>query len=144
MGFRYTDAAFGITATELHAEDEDGYMVSLPYTGIDHAVLLALAQRANNETGICWAGFGRISSDTHFSRKSVMRSVAKLEQFGFLTIEEPTEDRSCNTYRLQLDKLVAASTIPARRKPNIKRVTRTVGIPKEPIQWLEDDDDELA
>jgi Helix-turn-helix domain len=115
MGFDYTDIVFKIKVTTLQVEDEDGKKKTVPYTGIDHAVLNALANRANNDTGKCWPGYGVLAEDTHFSRRAVMRAVAKLEQFGFISTEIPDE-RSTNTYTLHMCKLVAVSLLAPAKK----------------------------
>jgi hypothetical protein len=121
MGFDYTDAVFKIRVTTIELE-QDGETTTVPYTGIDHAVLNALANRANNETGKCWPGYGLLAEDTHFSRRAVMRAVAKLEQIGFITTEI-TDQRSTNTYTLHMDKLVAASLLsPAKNKGKSKKL----------------------
>jgi hypothetical protein len=121
MGFHFTDAVFNIRVTELEAE-ADGKKVTLPYTGIDHAVLNALANRANNETGKCWPGYGLLAEDTHFSRRAVMRAAVKLEKFGLIT-SEFTTDRNTNTYTLHMDRLVAASLLtPAKNKGKSKNL----------------------
>jgi hypothetical protein len=121
MGFRYTDTVFNIRSTKFEAE-QDGKNFTLSYTGIDHAVLNVLANRANNETGVCWPGYGLIAEDTHFSRRAVMRSVAKLEQFGFIT-SELIGERSTNTYTLHMERLVAASLLtPAKNRGMSKKL----------------------
>ena len=137
MGFNYTDATFAIRATVFEVE-EDGETVTVPYNGIDHAVLLSLAQRAPNDTGICWPGFGRIAEDTHFSRKSVMRSISKLALLGFISIEPPTGDRASNTYTIRMDKLVAASLLSPKPK---KRNMTTAKMSKTTSFNIEDDDE---
>ena len=123
MGFNYTDAVFQIKATEFDVEKEDSTEV-VEYTSTDHAVLNALANRAANETGICWPGFGRIAKDAHVSRSSVIRSIATLGELGFIKIDPPNDERTSNTYTLNLEKLEAASVKPPKPKTKMFRNKR--------------------
>jgi hypothetical protein len=81
MGFEYTGAVFKIKVSTIDVE-QDGETITVPYTGIDHAVLSALANRANNETGKCWPGYGLLAQDTHFSRRAVSFSRSHCSAFA--------------------------------------------------------------
>jgi DNA-binding transcriptional MocR family regulator len=50
----------------------------------DKFVLVALANRANSDTGLCCPSLNRIADDTALSRSTVIRSLAALEDMGYI------------------------------------------------------------
>jgi hypothetical protein len=51
---------------------------------IEKAVLLALANRANNGNGECFPGIATIASDCEGGRRAIMRAIVRLEEHGFV------------------------------------------------------------
>jgi hypothetical protein len=109
MGYNYTDAVFSIK--EFTQYDDENGSEPLVFTATDKAVLNALAHYANNETGECYPGYGRLSEVTLYSRSTVIRSIERLKEFEFITVDTNT-GRGSNNYKLHMDKLVAAGVLP--------------------------------
>ena len=64
-----------------------GWAWGLPIQGNEKLVLLALADRANDD-GECWPGYASLADKCSMSERNVMRIVAKLKECGLLTIEQ--------------------------------------------------------
>jgi len=69
MAFQYVAAAL-----QLRVGD--------PYSKL---LLLALADRAEKETGQCWPSLARLAEDTHLSVATIKRKLNFLEERGFIT-----------------------------------------------------------
>ena len=93
MGYKFTDEVHKLVAFTY--DDKEGK--EQWFDGIDKAVLLNLAGRADNNTGQCHPGYSLIAAETIFSRKSVERSVGILKHLGFITVVPPGE-RKTTTY----------------------------------------------
>lgn len=63
-------------------------------------LLVALADRADKETGQCWPSLSRLCEDTEMSKASVTRRLFYLEQRGF--IHRTQRDQSSTLYTLSL------------------------------------------
>lgn len=62
------------------------------------AVLVALADRHNDDTGRCFPSVRRLAEDTEFSERSVQRALAELEGMGYIVRgERLREDGSRST-----------------------------------------------
>lgn len=61
-------------------------------------LLVALADRADKETGQCWPSLSRLCEDTEMSKASVTRRLFYLEQRGF--IHRTQRDQSSTLYTL--------------------------------------------
>src|ERR1035441_5705511 len=121
MGFEYTDAVFTIKATEF---DVDGKTVK--YSRVDHAVLGALAQRANEKHGgKCWPGYSQIAEDSHFSYAAIRRSLSNLEALGFITMAE-NPDKQGNIYTIQLDRIKEVADKRNKRKPRGRKIDDSI------------------
>ena len=64
----------------------------------DVAVLAVILRHANAASGAAWPGVNRIAAQAKINRSSVMRSITKLEQSGFIEVDRSHRGRS-NTYR---------------------------------------------
>lgn len=67
-------------------------------------VLLALANNANDD-GTSWYSYGRMSNQTGLSKRSIMRSIAYLEDAGLLQVVRRRQDKEknqSNIFRLTL------------------------------------------
>lgn len=73
-------------------------------TPSENHVLLLLANRHNNDTGLCYPSVSRISEESGMHRATVMRAINALEKRGLLTISK-TFGRS-NHYRLNTSRTV--------------------------------------
>lgn len=69
MAFQYVAAAL-----QLRVGD--------PYSKL---LLLAIADRADKETGQCWPSLARLAEDTHLSVATIKRKLTYLEERGFIT-----------------------------------------------------------
>ena len=63
-------------------------------------LLIAIADRADKDTGQCWPSLARLCGDTEMSRASVTRRLAYLEQRGF--IQRTQRDQQSTLYTLSL------------------------------------------
>ena len=68
--------------------------------GPAHHVLMFLAYRADNETWICWPGYGHIAKRTGLSMKTVQRAVDKLVELGDIEIVSGGAGNRSNHYRI--------------------------------------------
>jgi hypothetical protein len=123
-----------------------------PFGHIEKAVLLALADHANDD-GICWPGYTLLSAETYLSRASVSTAITNLSEMKLITITEKSKRRS-TTYKLNLE------TAPAVIEANGKKAMDAAGVepPVKTIRMggktyrskatttfnIEDEDDELA
>jgi hypothetical protein len=57
-------------------------------SGIRKAVLMAVANRANDTEGACWPSQRRIAQDTEFCERAVRNALADLEDMGLLRREK--------------------------------------------------------
>jgi DNA-binding transcriptional regulator YhcF (GntR family) len=53
----------------------------------DKLVLLVIANRTNVKTGECFPSMGHMAKDCGLSRRSILRSVAKLEELNLIHVE---------------------------------------------------------
>jgi len=104
MAFKYTDAVFAMPKVAVF-DPENGLVCLFVTNGVDKAVLMALANRADKDTGKCWAGYGKIAEDTWLSRSAVIDSTKRLEFAGLITIEADNRRRS-NTYTVNLPLII--------------------------------------
>jgi hypothetical protein len=73
-------------------------------------VLLALANRADRVTGMCFPGLDLLSRETSVPKRSLMRHLYALQRNGYIRIEKTRDDHGRqrnNTYYLQLDRNAA-------------------------------------
>lgn len=63
-------------------------------------LLIAIADRADKDTGQCWPSIARLCEDTEMSRASVTRRLITLEQKGFITRTQ--RDQQSTLYTLSL------------------------------------------
>lgn len=73
-------------------------------TPSENLVLLLLANRHNNDTGLCYPSVSRIAEESGMHRATVMRAINALEKKGLLTISK-TFGKS-NHYRLHTGSTV--------------------------------------
>lgn len=95
--------------------------------GTAKSVAIALANRAN-DSGVCWPSVKTLSNDTGFSAATVKRSVRKLKDDGYLTVEYRTRNdgsQTSNLYTLIIDAFTSAAkkTVKAVKKGFDKAVT---------------------
>lgn len=104
MANKYTDAVFRIHDLHEIENDADGNPIA-PFSAADKAVLMALAHYASDKEandGECWPGLGTLAKDTYLSRRTVIRSIKKLERIGFFDVKSGVHnpERQSNTYKL--------------------------------------------
>jgi DNA-binding MarR family transcriptional regulator len=76
-----------------------------PLNLCDFLVLLALADHANDAGGDCWPSVKTIAAEMRIGKRSVIRSLQKLETDGWITVEKRGKDHRANSYRIALEKL---------------------------------------
>ena len=88
----------------------------------DHAVLMALSERAKEEHGDkCWPGYSVIAEDSHFSKSTVYRSLDNLAALGFILIAD-NPNKQGKIYTIQLDRIrEVADTKPVKKPRGRKR-----------------------
>jgi hypothetical protein len=72
----------------------------------DAAVLAALLERLNEETGLAWPSLQRLADDTGRNRVTVVRSLRHLCELGFVQVAEKGTKTTTTRYRPQFDKAV--------------------------------------
>jgi len=119
-----------------------------PNTGLVKAVLLALLDRACNETHTCYPSMNDLQKRSQVSLSSVKRSIYLLENYGYISIErrkaDGKESNTSNLYLINWNNLVSRRTDPSveenrplgrgeprgsveeERKPVIKQVNQPV------------------
>lgn len=99
--------------------------------GTAKSVAIALANRAN-DSGVCWPSVKTLSNDTGFSAATVKRSVRKLKDNGYLTVEYRKRgdgSQTSNLYTLIIDAFTATAKKAAKA---VKRTfTKAVTIGKQ-------------
>lgn len=73
-------------------------------------LLLALADRADKETGQCWPSLARLAEDTEMSAATIKRRLIQLEERGFIIRTQ--RDQQSTLYTLALTELGVAPTEP--------------------------------
>ena len=71
-------------------------------------LLIALADRADKDTGQCWPSIARLCEDTEMSRASVTRRLIKLEEKGL--IKRTQRDQKSTLYTLSLTETILSLT----------------------------------
>jgi DNA-binding MarR family transcriptional regulator len=66
-------------------------------------VLVKLADNANDE-GVCWPSYKNIAEHCEMGRSTVKAHIKRLEQDGFLTVEERNDGKSSNMFRLHISE----------------------------------------
>jgi hypothetical protein len=168
MAFKYTDAVFRITNDGLYCDFCEAIFATAeqfqqhrrthpPFGHVEKAVLLALANHANDE-GVCWPGYTLLSKETFLSRASVSKGINNLCEIGIVTRER--SQRYSTVYRLNIETdrdVIEAKQRRAMKDAGIDIPTETVRlrgktyrrVPKEDIQPsmtafnIEDEDDFL-
>lgn len=64
----------------------------------DFRVLIAILDRMNSEL-VAWPGFGKVATDVGIARSTVIESIKRLVNFGYL-IKDRDHDHNSNRYRL--------------------------------------------
>lgn len=81
-----------------------------PATGLVKVVLIALLDRACNETFECYPSMKDLHKRSQVSLSSVKRSIYLLEKYGYITIKrrrvEGKEANTSNYYKVNLDNLI--------------------------------------
>lgn len=75
-------------------------------------VLLALANRHNPDVG-CFPSLNKLVEDVEFSKSTVQRSIQKLQELGFIRVEEKHRDngsQTSNRYYLNFEEGVRETT----------------------------------
>lgn len=88
----------------------------------DFRVLVAVLDRMNDQL-IAWPGFGRISTDVHIARSTVIESIKRLVKFEYLAKDRDHKHNS-NRYRLGSPKVRTSPRVRTSSEP------RTGGSPK--------------
>lgn len=110
MGYDYTDVVFKLSASlRLANEEQPESDIAIIYGKHEHAVLLFLAYKADNKTGICWPGTKAIMRHTHLSESVVHRAIASLRKAGLMMVKPPSPSRASNTYRLSFERLTISA-----------------------------------
>jgi hypothetical protein len=65
----------------------------------DLAVLIAVAERINRETGMTWGRLETFAADAELSRRQTARSIGRLAERGFLEVQQGRGGKA-NAYRL--------------------------------------------
>lgn len=71
-------------------------------------LLIAIADRADKDTGQCWPSIARLCEDTEMSRASVTRRLTLLEQKGFIIRTQ--RDQQSTLYTLSLTETTLSLT----------------------------------
>lgn len=86
------------------------------------AVLLALANRANHDSGLCCPSIDRLAKETDLSRRSVFRALADLEEAGFIQrVRRQRENGSdtSNEYRFHPGASVSPPQVHSDTPPSV-------------------------
>jgi hypothetical protein len=97
------------------------------------AVLVALANRTNHDTGLCCPSLDRVAEETELSRSTVIRAIADLEAAGLIQKTRRARENGSDTtneYRLSL-------TPPGYQADTPPGVTVTPLEPKEDLELQE-------
>lgn len=95
-------------------------------------LLIALADRADKDTGQCWPSIARLCEDTEMSRASVTRRLIKLEEQGLIKRQQRDQKSTLYTLSLTETSLSLTETTPSlsqRHEPvrdNISKNQKTV------------------
>ncbi len=71
----------------------------------EKAVMLAIANRINDSTGICWPGVKQIAADAGICKKTAMKSIDSLVVKRFLVIEQEASGKRSRRYSINLERL---------------------------------------
>jgi hypothetical protein len=91
-----------------------GWAFEQPLSGNEKCVLLALAERARDEDGLCWPGQAEVAHKAYVSTKTVGRIMKKLEDAGYLRREARYKDdgsRKSDLTWLQMDRPSPTDTL---------------------------------
>lgn len=80
----------------------------------DVAVMMAILNRIDDQTGVAWPGLKCIASDARADRSSVVRSLGRLTSLGFLLRESGDRTKS-NRYRMGRCELAPSCELTPRR-----------------------------
>ena len=76
-------------------------------------LLIALADRADKDTGQCWPSIARLCEDTEMSRASVTRRLIKLEEQGLIKRQHRDQKSTLYTRSLTETSLSLTETTPS-------------------------------
>lgn len=148
MAFSYLAEVFKIDAGMIMADATTTApgAPGIRYSHNEHCVLLALANRANEKTGLCWPGYASIGRSVHLSRSAVVRALRNLKRMGLITVHPPTKGRVSNTYKLFLDRIkLTAEWAQEQSRGKVADESDSVTDPDTPTTSfnIEDDDDDI-
>lgn len=68
----------------------------------ERMVLVRLADRTNDKTGVCWPSVASLADDCRCSTRTVQGVLKALEKRGLISVERNAGPKGCNLYRLTL------------------------------------------
>lgn len=78
------------------------------------AVLLALANHADPETGYCWPAVRTLARYTGYDPRTVQRGIKRAIELGLVEVDRQAGSYGCNLYRLAIVHPVAPRPAPTR------------------------------
>jgi hypothetical protein len=78
-----------------------------PSDRADFSVLLSLANHGNDAGGECWPSAKTIATEMRMGERSVLRSLARLREEGWISVTRWSRNGKGSSYQLNLDKLTS-------------------------------------
>ena len=97
MANKFTDAVFNI---QLPGESRNRVVLK--------AILMAVAWRTDNKSGVCWPSYARIAHDANCSRQAVKENLPTLIELGLLTVvgKKITKNGPIHILRVNMDAIL--------------------------------------
>jgi hypothetical protein len=97
MANKFTDAVFNI---QLPGESRNRVVLK--------AILMAVAWRTDNKSGLCWPSYARIAHDANCSRQAVKENLPALIELGLLTVagKKITKNGPIHILRVNMDAIL--------------------------------------
>ena len=97
MANKFTDAVFNI---QLPGESRNRVVLK--------AILMAVAWRTDNKSGLCWPSYARIAHDANCSRQAVKENLPTLIELGLLTVagKKITKNGPIHILRVNMDAIL--------------------------------------
>jgi hypothetical protein len=97
MANKFTDAVFNI---QLPGESRNRVVLK--------AILMVVAWRTDNKSGLCWPSYARIAHDANCSRQAVKENLPTLIELGLLTVmgKKITKNGPIHILRVNMDAIL--------------------------------------